>query len=293
MITYNHKSFIVRAIEGVLDQKVDFPVELIIADDCSVFNLDEKINLFRNHKNFKIIKYLKNPKNVGPKHNYLNALKKCKGKYVANCEGDDYWIDPYKLQKQVVFLEQNPNYSHCWTRFMKLNQLTGNLENDSNERYFKHNTKGVDYSFETLASGWELGIQTLMFRNNLVEINRLSKYKYFRDIHLVTELLNIGNGYCLNFFSSVYRIHHGGIHTGISQSKKHLIAYKVYKEIFKKHKENKSIKHEFRYYFTQLIEDIVRENKSKALMLIIQYYFYFSDRNQLKHQIKQLFGLGE
>lgn len=110
MITYNHARYIAEAIEGVIMQRSTFPIELIISDDCSTDNTRDICETYQNRYP-EILKLLpKEEKNFGVMANFVNTLLKCNGKYIALCEGDDYWTDPYKLQKQVDFLEANPEY---------------------------------------------------------------------------------------------------------------------------------------------------------------------------------------
>jgi glycosyltransferase involved in cell wall biosynthesis len=108
MITYGHESFIEKAVEGVLMQKCDFEVELIIADDCSPDNTQAIVkNIIKKHPKSCWIKYTRHQKNKGVQSNFLWSLRKSLGKYIAICEGDDYWTDPLKLQKQVNFMDAN------------------------------------------------------------------------------------------------------------------------------------------------------------------------------------------
>ena len=109
MITYNHDPYIVQAIEGVLQQKTNFPIELIIGEDCSTDRTRE-IVLEYQRKNPALIRILLSDNNVGAHKNSRRVSAVCRGKYIAYCEGDDYWIDPLKLQKQVDLLEANPDY---------------------------------------------------------------------------------------------------------------------------------------------------------------------------------------
>ncbi|MFC1671423.1 glycosyltransferase, partial [Spirochaetota bacterium] len=114
-ITYNHEQYIRDTLENILNQKTDFEFELIIANDCSADKTHEVISeiIDKDLKGIKI-KYFNNKINIGMMQNFLLALKQSKGKYITICEGDDYWIDPYKLQKQVDFLEANKEYSICF-----------------------------------------------------------------------------------------------------------------------------------------------------------------------------------
>lgn len=115
MITYGHENYIKNAITGVLDQECDFDFELIIANDCSPDNTDLVVNeLLRTHPCANKAKYIRHETNLGMMGNSLFAMNLAKGKYVALCEGDDYWIDTHKLQIQVNFLEQNSDYVMCF-----------------------------------------------------------------------------------------------------------------------------------------------------------------------------------
>ena len=104
MITYNHAPFIAQAIEGVLQQKTDFPFELVIGEDCSTDGT-RKIVFEYQKKYPHIIRVITSDKNVGMKKNGLRTMKAGTGKYIAFCEGDDYWQSHHKLQKQADYLE--------------------------------------------------------------------------------------------------------------------------------------------------------------------------------------------
>ena len=106
MITYNHRPYIARAIEGVVKQETEYPFELIIGEDCSTDGT-MKIVLEYQKKYPDIIRVITSDKNVGMKKNSCRTGKACRGKYIAFCEGDDYWHRPDKLQKQVDYLERH------------------------------------------------------------------------------------------------------------------------------------------------------------------------------------------
>jgi glycosyltransferase involved in cell wall biosynthesis len=115
MITYGHEKFIEKAIDSVLSQKCNFEFELIVSNDCSPDDTDEIINNIINiHPRASSIKYIKHKHNIGAMSNFLYSLDEAKGKYIALCDGDDYWIDPLKLQTQINFLEANFDYSMCF-----------------------------------------------------------------------------------------------------------------------------------------------------------------------------------
>ena len=107
MITYNHAPYIAQAIEGVLQQKVNFPIELVIGEDCSNDGTREIVFEYER-KHLDIIRVITSDKNVGASENVSRTRKACRGKYIALCEGDDYWHHPDKLQQQVNYLESHP-----------------------------------------------------------------------------------------------------------------------------------------------------------------------------------------
>lgn len=109
LMTYNHERFIGRAIESVLMQEVNFMYELVIAEDNSTDGTREVILSYKK-KYPNVIRLLLQDENVGMKKNSNDLRRACWGRYRANLEGDDYWIDPGKLQKQVDFLENHPDF---------------------------------------------------------------------------------------------------------------------------------------------------------------------------------------
>lgn len=108
-ITYNHEAYISDAINSFLMQETEFPFEIIIGEDCSTDNTRLFINEYLK-KYPNIIKLITSEYNVGMQKNGIRTLKSCKGKYIAFCEGDDYWTDSKKLQIQVDKMNNNPVY---------------------------------------------------------------------------------------------------------------------------------------------------------------------------------------
>jgi len=115
MITYNHESYVRSAIEGVLMQKCNFDFELVIGEDCSTDNTRQICEAYIEKSN--VIRLLPSSSNLGVSYNFIRTLRCCSGRYIAFCEGDDYWTDPFKLQKQVDFLEANAEYGLVHTGF--------------------------------------------------------------------------------------------------------------------------------------------------------------------------------
>lgn len=162
MITYNHEHFIRQAIEGVLMQQTSFPIELVIGEDCSTDRTRE-ICIEYQQKHPDKIRLLLNEKNLGMNPNFMATLKACTGKYIALCEGDDYWTDPLKLQKQVEFLEANKEYVICahdvWVK------TNGELKDDFIiKKRFPKTTFNV---FDLLFFGNQIHTPSVVIRNDL------------------------------------------------------------------------------------------------------------------------------
>ena len=115
MLSYNHERTIARAIEGVISQKTGYKYELIIGDDHSPDNSATIIREYAEKHSDKIVAICRE-KNIGAMKNLRDLMSRSRGKYIAVCEGDDYWIDNLKLEKQISFLEQNTDYCACYTK---------------------------------------------------------------------------------------------------------------------------------------------------------------------------------
>ncbi len=130
MITYNHEAYVFQSIEGILKQKTNFKYELVIGEDCST-DFTRKICEEYAQKYPEIINLLPSEKNLGICHNFIRTLNACTGQYIAICEGDDYWTDSLKIQKQVDFLDTNPDYAIVATDITLVDKESKNLENNS------------------------------------------------------------------------------------------------------------------------------------------------------------------
>jgi glycosyltransferase involved in cell wall biosynthesis len=127
MIAYNHGDFIAKAIESVLMQQTQFSYQLVIGEDCST---DTTLKICKEFKNKypDRIKLLPSDKNYGMMDNFIRTMKACTGKYIAICEGDDYWTDPLKLQKQVDILEANDNIGLVYTNYSIVDEVGNTIE---------------------------------------------------------------------------------------------------------------------------------------------------------------------
>jgi len=201
MITYNHEKFIAEAIEGVISQKTDYHYELIIGDDCSIDNTRE-ILLDYQGKFPNKIKLLLPEKNLGMMPNFIATLQACTGKYIAICEGDDYWTDVDKLQKQVDFMEANLDYVICFHR------VFNQIGNERSVSTLNTSDQEETYTLKDLAHDNFIHTPSVMFRNNQIEYFP----EWFKDApagDYVLHMLNAKNGKIKYFpdIMAVYRIH--------------------------------------------------------------------------------------
>lgn len=139
-MVYNHKEYIKDCIEGVLMQKTTFPVQILIHDDCSTDGTTEIVKEYAT-KHPELIKLYVQEENSYSSPNKEEKRKEfykwCIGKYEAICEGDDYWTDPLKLQKQVMFLEQNKNYVLSYSYALSLNVINNKFNKRLNGKKYE------------------------------------------------------------------------------------------------------------------------------------------------------------
>ena len=166
-ITYNHEKYISYAIESFLLQKTNFEYEIIICDDNSTDNNNEIISNYKSSYNSKI-KIIRSNTNIGAQNNFIRGYKTCKGKYIALCEGDDYWTDPLKLQKQVDFLEANPDYGLVHGDVNHLYQSTGKMIKAYN-RTNKIKIPDGEIFNDLMMPGHFIKTMTVCFRRDLFE----------------------------------------------------------------------------------------------------------------------------
>jgi glycosyltransferase involved in cell wall biosynthesis len=204
LLTYNHELYIRQCMESILMQEMPFEFEIIIADDCStdknILILDEYTKQFPEK-----VRIVLQPHNKGVMANVISMLKEAKGKYIAICEGDDYWIDNQKLVKQLALLEQHPNYSMvCTNRYI----LQQNGEKVPDNAYSKE-----VYTISDIITGFIPGTQTIMFRNYSLLPDFLERYQqyYSGDRYIAYFCSLFGDIYRLKDYTAVYRVTETGI----------------------------------------------------------------------------------
>ena len=206
VITYNHGKYIRQCLDGILMQKVNFPYEILIHDDASP---DDTADIIREYweKYPTVIKPILQTENqysqgfMPSKFNFDRA----KAKYIAQCEGDDYWTDDGKLQMQVDFLEENSEYVETGHNIRILNEW-GFLPSTNYDRCERR------YSFDDLKKGklWMVATASTVFRNIFSELDDTILNEYYRctangDLKISLLLSQYGNCYVFPNQMSVYR----------------------------------------------------------------------------------------
>lgn len=203
MIAYNRESYIEEALKSVLCQKTTFNFEIIISEDCSI---DNTLAICQKYKQLfpNQINLIANEKNLGLQRNYIQAYKAAKGKYIAICDPDDYWINRNKLQLQFDFLENNPKFSLCFHRVLNY------YENDKSKSLSNGGQKVITTIVDLSTSNYISNV-SVFFRNNLFELpSGIETFAYF-DYLLHMLCAEKGNIYYFSKVMAVYRKHSTGI----------------------------------------------------------------------------------
>ncbi len=112
LLTYNQEKYLGQALDGILKQKFDHPIQILVGDDCSTDGTQDVMREYER-KYPGVFTMIYREKNLGVTGNLYDLLKRCKGKYIAGLEGDDYWFDENKLRIQYEFMEEHPEYVAC------------------------------------------------------------------------------------------------------------------------------------------------------------------------------------
>jgi len=271
-LAYNHEKYIEDALKGFLIQETDFPFEVLIHDDAST---DNTADIIREYEALypNIIKPVYQSENQWSRDKEVirNAqYGRVKGKYLAYCDGDDYWVDPKKLQKQVKFLEKNIEYVVCGHGFIV------KYENKKIERrMFAYDQRRYgSFRYLQALKGSPLHPNTWMCHSKVIICNRYldiqDKFPAGDDF-LMLILMSTGKGYCLPEFMSVYRVNDSSTWSSIKTyiKKLKMFAYQVYSfQVMP-----------LRFYIPQIIYSIV--NLSDALIGVLRDTMRTSDLKKL------------
>lgn len=213
MITYNQEKFVEQAIKSALNQATKYKIELIISNDASTDGTDEVIRkCLRNNPSNIEIRYFNHDKNLGMIPNFIFSLKKCRGKYIAFLEGDDFWNDPNKLQFQVEFLEKNLDFSICYHPVKIFDHRNKKFVEDTITRDMPEVT-----SINDLAWGNYMHTPSVVLRNDFV-LKKWFKKAKMGDWTLYMDQIKKRKIKKINNEMAVYRLHGNSVWS--SQSKK-------------------------------------------------------------------------
>jgi glycosyltransferase involved in cell wall biosynthesis len=232
--TYEHESYIRECLDGILIQKTTFPFEILLGEDDSTDGTREicieyakkypdKIRLFLHHRENNI--YI-NGSPTG-RFNFVYNFYSARGKYIALCEGDDYWTDPYKLQKQVDFLESDPNYNICFHNVKIHNQSENKIIEDYITREI---TETTDIS--ELSSGNYIHTTSVVLRNNFIIPKWFSKVP-IGDWALYMIILQNKKIKKLDDCMAIYRVTDAGVWSGKTQAQRKKMLLKSFILVYK------------------------------------------------------------
>jgi glycosyltransferase involved in cell wall biosynthesis len=210
VVTYNHAPYIRQAVESVLQQRTDFDVEVIISEDCSTDDT-RRIVLELQDRHPASIRVILSERNQNDNDVLTRAWAVARGRYIAYLDGDDFWSDPGKLQKQVRLLEQHPEVFICGH---SVRVIDGNGETLSDNKFATREDRFL--SPEDLAWGYCFPWLSILFRNNghippAAEFNTV----FNADFYLYHYFSRWGGGFVSAEVMGVYRSHAGGAWSGI------------------------------------------------------------------------------
>jgi glycosyltransferase involved in cell wall biosynthesis len=291
---YNHAKFISECLDGFLLQKTNFNFEVLIHDDASTDGTQDIIKAYQaKYPNIiKPIFQTENQYSKGVKPFIKYLFPASQGKYIAMCEGDDYWTDPLKLQKQVDFLEANAEFVVCCHNAKIIDENSDVIQEK------KIPSLNVDkvYTQDDLKLGGFLLTLSLVFRNlNIFKNFPLPKQKILNgDTYLISLLGKHGKGYYMeNIKPAVYRVHSGGIwslkkNNTIFTTKSRITLYTGLKEL---HNKDSVLKGYFDKRITDCFNILVRNLKNLSLKEVIWVNKEYSRRHNFfknKYRFKVL-----
>ena len=241
MVTYNQGEFIENAIESVMMQKCTFKYKLFIGEDNSTDKTREICKKLKEKYADKV-ELILHEKNIGSNSNGVFMYKHCfnsGAKYIALLEGDDYWSDPLKLQNQVDFLENNKDFSICFTDYK--------VYDESNRKFYypdlknKYKNKSVFSRNDIILSNF-IPTATVMFKTRKEVLSKLDPSLYPGDWFLHVLNSEYGKIKFLPLESTVYRKHDGGVCSASKPIDNYMKYIKSIKLFLKVYDENYSVR---------------------------------------------------
>lgn len=295
--TYNHEKYIAQALDGFVMQQTNFKFVAIVHDDASTDRTAEIVKEYAE-KYPDIIKPIFETENLYSKHN--GSLRKVMNEacsqfeplYIAVCEGDDYWTDPYKLQKQVDFLDTHPDFVVCSCVYNLYYQNTNDLQPCDHYRHLswkkENNVEFFEYSIELYTREWFTQPLTTLYRNGsyLNEIPA-EKYTYYRDSVFYYYVLKQGKGVLLKDVMGVYRKHDGGMYTGKSILYNKNITLVTYIELYKNN-DDIDLGYSINWFMDNLISSLQLKKNLSYTMGVLKLLIYYIRKAPLNIKLQLL-----
>lgn len=213
-LVYNHAPYLRECFEGFVMQKTNFPIEILVHDDASTDGSQEIIKEYtaKYPTLFKPIYQKENQYSKGIGISATYQFPRAKGRYIALCEGDDYWIDPYKLQKQVDFLELHTEYRICCHNAYIINHYSDNVKIYPFNVFLEKKTYVME---DIILNNWFVPTASIMLTKEVVKEYQLfaAEHKVFNGDYSL-QIIALNDNYKLyysNDMMSVYRLHKGGV----------------------------------------------------------------------------------
>ncbi|WP_305967481.1 glycosyltransferase [Marinobacter salsuginis] len=212
VISFNQERYIEKALRSIISQQTNFAFEVVLSDDGSS---DETPNIARSVAALSSVPVIVlDNNNVGVMRNFFRAWENCSGRYLAFLEGDDFWRDIGKLEKQCRFLEDHPHYSMCFHEYVYANEQ-GEIAVNSKKRY-------RDFSQKDLIDGKFAHLNTILCRNIIGDIRPEAERVIQGDQFILSRLGVEGPGkYISGICPSAYRIHDKGAWSTLAESEKY------------------------------------------------------------------------
>ena len=213
MITYNHAPYIAQALDSILAQERDFDLEIVIGEDCSTDHT-RAIVLDYQRRYPDIVRPLLPSRNIGAMNNQIQVMEACRGRYVAILEGDDYWTDASKLQRQVAYLESHPTAALVFTDCVVINEQGDVIEENHVPAKYRHG-----FTLNELLREYCPPALTVLYRNVIPTMPVEFRHVINGDYVLFALLGQHGTIDYLAGSTAHYRRHTGGVWSLTSQER--------------------------------------------------------------------------
>lgn len=295
MLAYNHESTIVQAIESIVEQSCKFSFELLIGEDCST---DKTLEICKQYqeKYSQIIRLITSDKNVGMHKNFARLWHRARGKFIAMCEGDDFWIDEKKLDRQVAWMKAHPGYAMCGTYTEIIEKKSKNKWQKCGQiRPAKEKSR---YTVADLIPSYSFHFSSILLKKEGIFFPA-----WFWDVYCVDRPLYLlcaeqGGVGVIPEVMSVYRLHQGGVWSPSAYREKAAKGITLFQHIdaYFEYKYSKLIQKTLGeimwFYMAESLEQNSRKEAFALLKMSLQYQWPRFSARRVKDIGVVLFRLG-